>query len=490
MKVGIAFNQTWLFLFALVACRPRVDKSQALREDVRAAVSPRQSVPPPQQEGSSPISIHLFDEDEKIFVFPATYLDDVKEFEASPQAKSEALIFDQDAFWAKQTEVLELGVGKILAKAVEQAEAEKASVQGLGLVKGEGPTTRRTRLGPVTKAELDEARARVGRGKVAVRLMEGVQAMFRSKEGLKAYFEKAVKKKWQDSDYAKYNQMPAVTSTSLERLVGQSATMTPEGKTRALTIIRANGLVGREVRLGMLPNLRILTDLQTDAGMRPVHLMSVVEEFEMKKGAEAMEVGIEEQEAERYSKGRYRVKGRAFRESTGLGRGLSIFTYTRYSTPDRTMMTRALVKAAIDELKARIQARGFVLVHCKSGKGRSASVVVGARVDMLIDEAQVLGIPLRPDDIDAMLDEQIVQVKEARSEVGISPAQLLNLKSVLYRRIGIDLERGEGSPGGEPAPRRAWTEEGENAPPPPRASAGAAAVGDERRQVIDITLVE
>ncbi len=52
-------------------------------------------------------------------------------------------------------------------------------------------------------------------------------------------------------------------------------------------------------------------------------------------------------------------------------------------------------------------------MHCKSGKGRSASIVVGAREDMLIDEAKEAGISLSPADMDEMLKEQIAQVKEA-----------------------------------------------------------------------------
>jgi ribosomal protein L12E/L44/L45/RPP1/RPP2 len=68
-------------------------------------------------------------------------------------------------------------------------------------------------------------------------------------------------------------------------------------------------------------------------------------------------------------------------------------------------------------------------------------VVVGARTAVVIEEAAAIlakkGKTLTTKDIDAILKEQIAQVKAARSEIGISAAQQANLEKVLYRYSGV-----------------------------------------------------
>ena len=82
-------------------------------------------------------------------------------------------------------------------------------------------------------------------------------------------------------------------------------------------------------------------------------------------------------------------------------------------------------------------------MHCKSGKGRSATTVVGARAALVIDtyaEKMLRDKGLKKltrSQVNQIIDEQIAQVLAARKEVSISWAQKVNLRQVLFERAGI-----------------------------------------------------
>ncbi|MCB9229763.1 MAG: dual specificity protein phosphatase family protein [Deltaproteobacteria bacterium] len=194
------------------------------------------------------------------------------------------------------------------------------------------------------------------------------------------------------------------------------------------------------VYLGMLPDQAIIKNIRdeitelTGKKSEGLDVISVIENFEL--GRAKRDMGIDgniyvtgREDIEFLGDGRYRIEIDSSGESI---RKMGINKWNQYATPDRTMLNRKVLEKAIGDASDAMKSGKSVYIHCKSGKGRSATVVVGARSSILIDTAKANKIQLTKNQIDQIIEEQISQVKSARSEIGISEAQKTNLKRVLY----------------------------------------------------------
>jgi hypothetical protein len=127
-------------------------------------------------------------------------------------------------------------------------------------------------------------------------------------------------------------------------------------------------------------------------------------------------------------------------KATGIANLDVIKNWTQFSTKDRVMMTGPVLERLSNAILKDMRDGKSVYVHCKSGKGRSASGVVGARASYVIDDLIRQKLTLEPKDIDLILERQIADVEGARKMpdgtpiAKISEPQKVNLKSVLYQR--------------------------------------------------------
>ncbi len=209
-----------------------------------------------------------------------------------------------------------------------------------------------------------------------------------------------------------------------------------------------------QVFLGIAPNKEVLEAVRSQMGANvkgnpaEFNIVSMVESYELqhvftnikKPSAEVQGgnhgVATPQTQAKQDFKSpeRFMMPMQVSRETT---ENLGIQNWTQFSTPDRNMMTGDLTDAAIASLLGYMNAGKSTYVHCKSGQGRSASIVVGARVAYIIQEAKKKGFELDRKTLDQILDQEIANVKAARPVVSISPAQKLNLQKVLYARAGL-----------------------------------------------------
>jgi len=362
----------------------------------------------------------LFDDDERIYNFPPDYVDQQREaYKAELAAEGKSNTFDETVF-----------------EVFLSMQFENSAAQNL-----KDNTDPQTGLGLVSFTGLQ-----VGMKKAVYRTVSNVQTAFwivkaavkkwvfgkGSGDFKKDYFEGAVEKKWKDTNYSRFDPMSAVTldKVQLKDASGAEIKLGPN-------------LGGDKVYLGMLPNTQIIKDLKSQYfKSQNFDIMSIVEGFELKfamdkspalKGNTTAPTDL--------GNGRFLMKV----DTGSVDKTLGIDSWTQYSTPDRTMMTANVVRAAIEDLLANMKAGQITYVHCKSGKGRSASVVVGARVAAIMDAAADIAAKKAPPStvvwdtktIDAILEEQITAVHDARSEIGISDAQKTNLQKVLYQRAGL-----------------------------------------------------
>ena len=102
-------------------------------------------------------------------------------------------------------------------------------------------------------------------------------------------------------------------------------------------------------------------------------------------------------------------------------------------TRDRTEMTPEVLDLAVDKIQEAVSKGQSAYVHCKSGKGRSASAVVAAEVDAII-KALNKNRRLSKNDMLLLVGDVITQVKESRPLIGISKPQRENIVNVLAQR--------------------------------------------------------
>lgn len=98
------------------------------------------------------------------------------------------------------------------------------------------------------------------------------------------------------------------------------------------------------------------------------------------------------------------------------------------------MMTPVLLSRSIDYLKNAILSNKKTFIHCKSGKGRSATVVVGTLADMIIEQVNTSKVTLSKAEIVSLVDHQIGQVQHSRPIVGVSAPQKAVLVDALFER--------------------------------------------------------
>ncbi len=399
----------WLCLLGTFSCK----KNQASASSAHNSTSTQLALASAKSAANTPdFVLDLFDDDEKITIFPQAYIDArLQDYQSTQTDTSTSLAastntsngtssFNEAAFIDVQAINLDIMIAQAL-----QAQDTTVSSQSLGLVN--------IPLGTAVALQAKKAIFIATDFLVHV----GRTVLSRDLKYRQTYFEKAVNEKWENPEYVKFNVMKPIEikDASLQnKLVGfKQSDLAQQGAT---------------VRLGMLPNKDILTQL-TASSRQEVKIISIVQDFER----DMLETKTDLKLSKEGPKSTPYERGRSKKEFPVEDNTYGVRTLNQYSTPDRTMMTEGLVQAAIkDVLASTSEGDKIVYVHCKSGKGRSASIVVGSRVAAIIEWAKENKRTLSTQDIDTLLKEQIDQVTEARNEIGISPTQINNLKLVLY----------------------------------------------------------
>lgn len=164
----------------------------------------------------------------------------------------------------------------------------------------------------------------------------------------------------------------------------------------------------------------------------PIRLISIVEQFELASFFPSV-IKATNQTKITLPRGRYKAEfsGNAVAESLGMD-NLSI---AQFSSRDREMLTPELLNDAIDYIHDQIlKTKNELFIHCKSGVGRSASVVTGSRADRVIELINQKGIKLTESQVTSIVDSQIQQIIAARPVVKISPPQKANIVFTLFNR--------------------------------------------------------
>lgn len=246
-----------------------------------------------------------------------------------------------------------------------------------------------------------------------IRGAESVRALgFRIKGGsnyAENYFTKKVKEaRSPNSKLTKYNEIPA---------------------------LRPNGVdVGSRVFLGAIPEASTLKEIadKLQGPNNSITVISMLEDFELN----FMRKNIANKALPDLDKKPLSSDRISFQREVPLVANLPIEVkqWKQFVTPDRTMMSISTLNGAIDAMLGATRNGSSVFVHCKSGKGRSASVVVGARVAERIDDAIKSQIKLSDKEINKMISEEIKNVKKYRNEISISKPQEFNLRETLQAR--------------------------------------------------------
>ncbi|MCY4046457.1 MAG: hypothetical protein OXE99_15455 [Cellvibrionales bacterium] len=159
---------------------------------------------------------------------------------------------------------------------------------------------------------------------------------------------------------------------------------------------------------------------------------TVVEEFELEAIVPTLKTGLDIKTAVGLGEGRYRIPVKTDKLKEALGvEGVEM---TQFATRDRTMMTPKLLSRSIDYVNNAVDKGRQVFVHCKSGKGRSATVVVGSRVDRVIAEFNAAGVTLTKAEIVNLIGDQVDQVRQKRPMISVSPPQRTVLADALVLR--------------------------------------------------------
>jgi hypothetical protein len=166
---------------------------------------------------------------------------------------------------------------------------------------------------------------------------------------------------------------------------------------------------------------------------------SIVEEFELETVVPTLRQSLDITSAVGLGGGCYKipVKPGTLKDDLGVD-GVEL---TQFATRDRTMMTPVLLSRSIDYLKNAISSHKKTFIHCKSGKGRSATVVVGTRADMVIEQVNTSKGTLTKAEIISLVDHQIGQVQQSRPIIGVSAPQKAVLVDALLERQTIRLQQ-------------------------------------------------
>lgn len=398
-----------LLLFLLLSCKarhPRAPSEEEVPANATHAPAEKASADP-----SPDFALYLFDDEEKIATFPKDYIDAKRaeytstDFDTDTDTDSGTdSEFDEGAFLYGEALELSLTIAELLAD-----PETRATEPGLGLAGRRIPIG--TEVATLAKKYIFMANDAI---------VSGSRRLVKGKGYRKKYFEKAIVKKRDGT--GQHHQMAKI------EIIDQALSSKLKG---------FDDTTGANVHLGMLPDGTILREVDEAAsaagktGERKI--ISVVQDFEREVLQNDAKLTLRSGDKIAYTRGRSKKSFKVQDETYGFK------TLNQYSTPDRTMMSESVTRGAIDDVLRSLEKESpdILYVHCKSGKGRSASIVVGARVAQIIEWAARQEPPIRltTKEIDILLDEQIAQVKAARPQIGISPAQRNNLRRVLHRWI-------------------------------------------------------
>lgn len=367
------------------------------------------------EEPEDVVSLHLFQDDERVLV-----LRNKTDISIDDKVVPMDVLIDMYAAFLD----LELAETFLLALEPELKKILEPDYN-LALVRPKFPSKK-----PPKRIEADEliiAKEQLQRRKAHIRSFEflvglgrrtGKLIKFQGIDYKTPYFQKEVQKKWNDNDYSKFDAMPPV-------------------------IANGKNLGGDRVYLGMAPTKESLQSMRIDMAERfsinpkivKYEVISMMENFEfhyIKQQKFSFQEGdLAVKRTIAFKKGRFH---NALNVDTPTVKNLGVYKWDQFSTPDRTMLTSKVLDDASESLTKAMKNGRFVYVHCKSGKGRSATVVATARVKVQIDEAKASGKILTKSAIDSMISEQTKAISSVRSLVGISTFQKTNMQRVLYER--------------------------------------------------------
>lgn len=239
------------------------------------------------------------------------------------------------------------------------------------------------------------------------------------------YLDSAIDKKRADAKldpshpnfYSKFNLIPEVKGQQI----------TAGGKSYTIGNTGSGKIV-----LGMLPDEALLREARKQAGRTDrdlIDVRSVVEDFEMKKIMKE-DSGKLSSTANPFDSPRTARKIEVADDSAYSG---LVGSWKQHSTRDVRMPHREPLANAIADVVESFRSGRMVYVHCKSGKGRSNAVVVGANMTLIMDDIAQQGGKFSRKDLDNLIDIQMAEVKKARPEVVKDPGLVNALKDYAYR---------------------------------------------------------
>lgn len=453
MKFSSLISLLFLFLFP-IACKTRANRTLQKKPRLSdsniqgsSIVSERQNVDP---AADPDFQIHLFDGEERIYVLPPDFMEEqrnsLKASPPNPEAE-----FNEAAFENLMMEDLENTVAEVMRETMFQ-ENEAGGLNFTRHLPWSLKTEMSVKKGAFRKLE----DVRWG----YFTLQAKAKKFFGLKKGAtgdpaKDYFYDAVWKKWNregsQENFEKFNQIK-INNFDVRRF------KTVDGKN---VVISASLMqrINDNLFLGMVPDKKILEDVRAQGGKRELNVVSMVQEFELQEGLAKIKYEVDNPdvkvkreaintdkadtvdekllgsgERQDLGKGRYRI---VFEVQDKNLKEVGINNWTEYGTPDRNMMTGEVARQAMVEVATNIRAGKLTYVHCKSGKGRSGSVVVGAIAMLQLKELKAAGVVMDRKVIDDVLKNIHDQTKAARPELNVSAPQYLNVQKILYDEMGL-----------------------------------------------------
>lgn len=384
------------FCLAIFSCKQQPSKQKAINTNL----DDNNKISEEVEFKTTPDDLNIFilGDDEQIFAFPLAYIKSTRELVSehlasldSNMANLDEDIIDDAMFPYLLKETKDI----VHTKVQEYKQSRQPQSTSLALTR---------RLPKKNASYWHKNSIKLQKG--AIRKFEYYRDYRLNSTRKQDYFNKALAKKDADHSYSKFSPMDP------------------------LEIKDHPNSLNAKIFLGMAPNTSYLKNVSDEAGTS-VNIMSIVEDFELTKTLER--VGVDPKTAVKKNVHTYK-NGRFSAQLHNLpSEKLNITDWFQYSTPDRTMMTSAIVRRAIDDLVTGMRQGKTIYIHCKSGKGRSASIVVGARahIDLQNTLFKDSSKKISNNDIKEAIDKQIEEVKAKRKEVGISHAQRVNLHNVL-----------------------------------------------------------
>lgn len=115
---------------------------------------------------------------------------------------------------------------------------------------------------------------------------------------------------------------------------------------------------------------------------------------------------------------------------------LGITKWVQISTPDRKMVPRNLLDFSVRQIVRDMKSSANIYIHCKSGKGRSATIVAGVRAAVIINQAKLNHVYLSHSDISKIVEEQIDHIRKVRPIITVhmgTEAGLVKIMKQIYQ---------------------------------------------------------